>query len=358
MNKLDYTLTSPEERKDLVQHILDNCDENPSEKTLEIMADYLVLCMEKEEKKKRKILTDNRMATVNKRESSLEGLVAKLENGEDGLYNLTNNDKNVILTPAVSITQKDIDEIPLLKSWREGIAELEKINLEGKAAYKLKKWIIEMRQDQYIIKNAYRKPIYFLKSMKGSTVYNFTEDTGYRDEKGNYVKVSENTLDLTDYQHVSAIIANYSSLKQNAEENLSDDIRWLLKDLEDIIENSLRLEYPMYYDIMVWKIDGKSNQEVQTLLQEQYDATHSQEYISSLFRNKIPKIIADAVEEAELLFYYTHKEKGEWKTCTKCGETKLAHNRYFSKNKTAKSGYYSICKKCRNKKGKTKGEDT
>jgi len=32
--------------------------------------------MEKEEKKERKILTDNRMATINKREVSYEGLVS------------------------------------------------------------------------------------------------------------------------------------------------------------------------------------------------------------------------------------------------------------------------------------------
>jgi hypothetical protein len=31
--------------------------------------------MEKEEKKEKKILTDNRMTTVNKRETSFEGLV-------------------------------------------------------------------------------------------------------------------------------------------------------------------------------------------------------------------------------------------------------------------------------------------
>ena len=41
---------------------------------LEILADYLVLCMEKQEKKERKILTDNRMTTVDKREVSFEGL--------------------------------------------------------------------------------------------------------------------------------------------------------------------------------------------------------------------------------------------------------------------------------------------
>ena len=350
MQKLDYTLTSPEERNELVQQIINESSEELSDKSLEIMADYLVLCMEKAEKKERKILTDNRLATVNKREASLEGLVAKLENGEDGLYNLTTNNKNIILTPQVSITQKDLDEIPLLKQLREGITQLEKINLEGKAAYKLKRWIIELRQDQYIIKNAYRRPIYFLKTSRGSTKFDFDQDTGYLREDGTYVLVSKNKIDLKEYEHVSAVIANYSMLKQNAEEDLNSDLRWMMKDLEDVVDGCLKNQYPMYYDIIVWKVDGKSNQEIQTLLKDKYNASHSQEYISSLFRNKIPKIIAGAVEEQELLFHYTYNEKGVWKVCTRCGKTKLAHNRYFSKNKTAKSGFYSICKECRNKK--------
>jgi hypothetical protein len=58
-----------------VQQILAE-DPAPNEKYLEILADYLVLCMEKQEKKERKILTENRMMTVNKRETSFEGLVS------------------------------------------------------------------------------------------------------------------------------------------------------------------------------------------------------------------------------------------------------------------------------------------
>ena len=52
--------------------------------------------MEKQEKKERKILTDNRLMTVNKRETSFEGLVSQLENGEDGIYNLISDNKNQI----------------------------------------------------------------------------------------------------------------------------------------------------------------------------------------------------------------------------------------------------------------------
>ena len=93
--KLDYTLDTPEERKELVEKILEENPE-PSDRYLEILADYLVLAMEKQERKEKKILTENRMTTVNKRETSFEGLVSQFENGEDGIYNLVTEDKNQI----------------------------------------------------------------------------------------------------------------------------------------------------------------------------------------------------------------------------------------------------------------------
>nr|DAG20838.1 MAG TPA: meiotic chromosome segregation protein [Caudoviricetes sp.] len=38
------------------------------------------------------------------------------------------------------------------------------------------------------------------------------------------------------------------------------------------------------------------------------------------------------------------------KKCSKCGQVKPANNLFFSKNKTSKDNWYSICKRCRNKK--------
>ena len=118
--KLDYSLETPEERKALVEQILQE-DPNPSSAYLEILADYLVLCMEKQEKKERRLLTENRMATINKRETSFEGLCASFENGEDSVYNLMNNDKNIIFRPKVQITKRDLEEIPELQDVRDSI---------------------------------------------------------------------------------------------------------------------------------------------------------------------------------------------------------------------------------------------
>ena len=133
-------------------------------------------------------------------------------------------------------------------------------------------------------------------------------------------------------------------------DKLQSDIYYQMKDLEDAADAALKDKYPMYYDLMIFKIDGKSNQEIQRLLKEKYNTTHSVEYISSLWRNKIPKLIAEEEEKRALVWYYTEVEKGKWKRCSRCGQVKLAHNKFFSKNNTSKDGFYSICKECRNKR--------
>ena len=61
-------------------------------------------------------------------------------------------------------------------------------------------------------------------------------------------------------------------------------------------------------------------------------------------------MIAEYIEKEELVWYYTTVEKGKWKRCSRCGQIKLAHNKFFSKNNTSKDKFYSICKECRNKK--------
>ena len=128
-------------------------------KYIEILSDYIVSAMTPEEKKSKMILTDNRMITVNKRETSYQGLVSKFENGEDGLWNLIIDDKNVLLTHKVSITEKDVEEIKPLQDLKESIAAVEKMvqKATGKKKFLLKKQLIEMHQEQYTIKGMFKQ---------------------------------------------------------------------------------------------------------------------------------------------------------------------------------------------------------
>jgi hypothetical protein len=53
-------------------------------------------------------------------------------------------------------------------------------------------------------------------------------------------------------------------------------------DLEDIVDGALKDKYPLYYDLLIYKIDGRSNAEIQFLLELKYGIKHSVEYISAL----------------------------------------------------------------------------
>ena len=349
MIKLDYSLETPEERKALVEQILNEV-KDPSPKYLEILADYLILCMEKQERRERNILTDNRMTTVNKRETSFEGLVSQFENGEDGVYNLITKNKNIIFQPKVTITKKDLEEIPPLKQLREAIDAWEaKLKVtEGKDAFTIKKALIEMRKDQYLIKNAYRKPV-IPNNITRSRSYIKLDDKTYQFDKEGF-PIPEG-VSLLDPAVCSAILCNYSRLKQDSWDQFEGDTWYLIYDFDVISEKALK-DYPLYERIVEYKIDGLQNIDIQAKIEEEFGIKHSLEYISSLWRNKIPKLIASTAEDEYLEWYYREVEKGKWKRCSRCGEVKLAHNKYFSKNKTSKDGFYSICKCCRNSKGK------
>lgn len=347
---LDYTIQDPAERAALVQKIVDNASpEQLTPKYLQILSNYIIFSMDKEQRKQKTILTDNHMVTVDKRETSFEGLITKFENGQDAIYNMITNDKNIIFAPKIEITQQDLDTIPELRELRQAIDQVEemKSKASGKRRSLLMKQLIEMRKDQYVIKNSYQRPIFFMNATKQSHRVKFWDKITILDN--GELKIEGNFSFLRP-QDVSVLLKNYSRVKEDAYGQFNSDSYYMILDLQNLIQRTLPQEYPLLYDLMIYKIDGKTNEEIQRLLEQKHGIKHSVEYISSLWCNKIPKLLADKAKKEWLVWHYTQEEKGKWKRCSRCGEVKLAHNEFFSKNKSSKDGFYSICKCCRNKK--------
>lgn len=346
--KLDYTLKTMEERAALVDRITSTAPKSQlTPRYLEILADYIIDAASKEDKKE--TLTKNRMVTINKRETSFEGLAEKFENGEDGLYSLMTEDKNIIFQPKMTITPKDIAEVPGLAELRQSIDAIEALSkiATGRRKYLLKKQLIEMRKDQYILKNAYRTPMQTQAITTSRPAKIDLSERKWVDENGE--PQSSGLVSFFNPKHISAILCNYNGLKLQTAGHYWDDFFYLMEDFDNLRRRSLAA-YPLYDDLIQCKIDGKQNAEIQQFLYDKYGVKHSVEYISSLWRNKIPEIMATYAQDEFLLWYYQNEapEKAKWKRCSRCGQIKLAHNRFFSKNNTSKDGFYSICKACRN----------
>lgn len=353
--KLDYKLATIEERSELVNRIVAATPQAQlTPRYLEILADYMMNALTKEEKKSKMYLTDNRMVTINRRETSFEGLAEKFENGEDGLYNLIKNDKNILFTQKYSITDTDLARIPGLKQLKEAIDDIEQESKRaaGKRKYLLKKQLIEMRRDQYVLKNAFAQTMAPTTSPAGLNKIDLDEKR-YIDENGE--PQSTGLISFFNEKHISAILCNYNGLKIETKGRFWDDFYYLMEAFDVLMKKALA-QYPLYMDIVKLKFKGKQNIEIQKALEKKHNVWHSVEYISSLWRNKIPKLIAEKAKVDFLIWYYTyeHPEEAVWKKCSCCGQLKLAHNKFFSKNKTSKDGYYSLCKECRNAKNKKK----
>lgn len=195
--------------------------------------------MEKQEKKERKLLTENRMATINKRETSLEGLVSQFENGEDGIYNLITDNKNTIFKPKISITKQDLREVPYLQDKRDSILYWEEKlkTATGREAFVIKSTIIELRKDQYIIKDSYRQPIQLNNITRSFGNYVALPSEEWIDEED---KVQSKGVSLCDAQIVSEILQHYQVLKNRSEGKFLGDTWYMMVDFDQIYEIAMR----------------------------------------------------------------------------------------------------------------------
>lgn len=307
-------------------------------------------------KKGKFILTPNRMVTVDKRETSFQGFAENLENQESGIYNfITEADKNVLLTPKIQITEQDIQDIPPLAQLRKAIDLIEKQKNAaiGRRKALLTKHLIEMRKDQYVIKNAFKQPIILTKVVRNFGKKLHLNENITINEKGE--PENNGLISLFNPTHISCLLCNYTNLKKEVSGKIENDFYYLINDFQKLIQKTLCGDYAIYLDLIKLKFKEKTSKQIAEILLQKYGYTYSTEYISILWRKKIPKLLADKAKQDWIVWHYTFEEKGKWKKCSKCQQIKLAHPYFFTKNKTSKDGWYSICKCCRNQKKTKKG---
>lgn len=350
--KLDTNLQTSEERLKYIEDYL-VANPTPNETELDWIANYLTYPLDKEERlKDRLIMTSSRNKTISDHETSYDGLAAKFEAGEDAVEAISQSRApiKVNITPKKrAITQKDLDTVPGLKTVRESIAFWEQVknSSTGKKAYIAQKAYREDSKLQYILRDSFYPPI-------GAAVSpNFTAQEPeyyskeYVDEKGN---VHGEGFTLLNADLDAELLRYYIKLK-GKNWGKFNDLWFLIADFENALFEALK-DNAIFQLIVEAKWSNLSNQEIVKEIENEFGVTYTPEVISNIYCQKIPKMIAETYYDTFLDWWYLEKEKGSYKVCSCCGQTLLAHPRFFNRNSTSRDGFYSQCKKCRAQKRK------
>lgn len=349
---LDYSLKTPGERVALVERVLDETP-SPDGKYLSAMADYLLFAQDPGQTRRERaheapIVTRNRQVTASKRQTSLEGLVDQLENGEDGLYALM-ADGPQLLDARDLITDEDLESVPMMREMRLMIddmsAQFERAT--GQRRYQLKKGIIETWQQMYLLKASFKG------AWASSRVRRQVQAIGRTSLDENVtlgedmMPVSDCVVSLYNPAHVSFLLTYWWHLKSETYDDLSSDMRWALLDLESLLSSALRGK-PELRDIAVAKMRGVPSSELVGAINSRYGTHHSEQYLSTLWRRVIPRMVADEAARHHLMWLWSTDPSKPWKLCATCGWLKPRHPLWFPRNSSS-DGYYSKCKCCRSK---------
>jgi len=326
-------------------------------KGLEYIADYLVFPKFKnEEEKIKKVENDYKVHTKSRIKKD-----KKREISFGCLYDLNKNGSNRYLVKEIEIIDIDLEKHKELKEIQTVIdyinnilkvkeknkkeVKKELIRLYGASKVrKYEKLLRELKREQKIIKEKLSGYINFKRVSSGSTKFTFEEDTGYFDDRGNYILVSENKIDFKSENHILQLLYFYSELKQSCWDKPDSEMYLILSELERLIEISNMDQY--IYDILTMRVNGYFGYEIREHLERKYKIFIDENKIYNIFIDKIPKIIVNTYTKDREDWIYTFKVKGVYKKCSKCGETKLT--KYFGKDKRNKDGFKSVCKECDN----------
>lgn len=338
----DYTVREPGERLDVVEGELRGRD-GPSARDLSAMADYLLFVNDRggtahERTEERPVVTRGRKATLDRRQVSFD---AMLEGGEDSVYGRLGGSRSTLLDARRPVDRDDPD--PFV---RESLAVIDSLAAQldratGPVRWSLKAQIMETWRGIYAVKGASQTASRPSPAIDAFARMSIDEEVRVGPDLMPQV---DSPLSLMVPQHVSFLLCSYPSLKAECEGRFESDMWYLLLDLEDLAESALREPYPELWDLLVWKVDGLTNAEISALMREVHGVERSAQWLSSTWRSRIPRLIADLAVRRWVVWHWTEEERGKWKRCGRCGRVKLAHPLFFPRNG---DGLYSICRECR-----------
>ena len=294
------------------------------------------------------------MKTIKEHETSYQALSAKFEAGADAVEALSQSrsltNEKITRKPR-PITQRDLNEIPGLRDHLEGAQlwkEIQKSSTGRRAwiaskAFREDKALCYELRDQHQGVSLSSVPPTQSPLPQEQPVKEWIEPDGSIHYEG---------ASLMKKSLCRELLHSYIKLKgQNW--GKFNDMWFLIMDFEKLLFDALE-PYPVYQLIVECKWSSLSNNDIVQELFWEFGKNYTPEYISNIYCNKIPELIADKAMDNFIDYWYMYEEKGKYKTCSCCGRVLIAHPRFFNRNSTSKDGFYSQCKTCRSKNRKKK----
>lgn len=386
MLKLDFTIPTSEARKEFIDNLLKE-SQNYTKKEIETMGNYILYGKDSEDGKscvdRKEVHISTKYGSYKKKEP--ESLEALLENPNfnEGIF-IKHNNHYKIVKPTID-REKDADIPSIKKLWKEidrlqykldvstgKIEDPSVIKYEGIQLYKLKHHLIDLRKQQYHLKDIFKPTILLYGSSAHQTLPYEEQDFPWGEENSNYdiaplgvitansdrfykpkeaskeknYEYNENAKFLIDFRnpnHIYFLFENYFDLFTYYESKAESTMHAVIETLDFYAAGAELSEVKQF--ILNAKKSKLSNEEIQKEVNKKFNLTHTANYISTIWKQNI---CGEISEYAQLHYdYYLNRtNKFAWKRCNKCGEIKLKDTREFVRKSRSSDGLSSRCKKC------------
>lgn len=307
---------------------------------------------------------------------------------EETLESPTFNESSLLIkqtplkVPRITIDRTLEADIPTMPElWKiidEYSARLENPNLSNSERYKLRHTLIQLRQQQFLLKDIFKpmvqqspnanRAIYLLTELEEEidweardgqfgfapmglyhlgdarfeaplTLSNERDDWGYN-LKARYV------IDFRNPDHIDQIVSFYEYLETYIVNHFDSAQKFILDTLEYYIKNTKLTDCQLA--ILRLKIGHTLNRDIAAKVNAEYNKTYSINYISTIYR----KVCAHISETAVRIYnyYYERINPLAFKQCYYCKKLKLATPEEFTRKTRNSDGLSSKCKECEHKK--------
>lgn len=160
------------------------------------------------------------------------------------------------------------------------------------------------------------------------------------------------TFDLRDPNSWLQLLPYYNTIynaKLEAEErhDIESEAPALWNTIQYYFDRALmQAEYRL---IVEMKSENWRNEDINNELRRRNLKTFSVNYISTIYKKRIPKLLAQAVE-AHYELALALDQPDEWKHCSKCGKLLHLDSNHFRRLGKSKDGFVGSCKQCDKKK--------